>query len=113
MSSLPFSLRATGRYIGPPNGVNPFAASLPLQSAQSWAMPTLPRPTKIAFGEMRDSGLRRVLVYCGDYNCAHHIEINADRWPDDVRLSDLEPLFDHSRAPGGERPGRDGLETAL
>jgi hypothetical protein len=25
--------------------------------------------------------------------CSHHIEISADRWPDHVRLSDIEPLF--------------------
>jgi hypothetical protein len=54
---------------------------------------TLPRQQKIKLGEMRATGLRRLLVYCGDYQCAHHVEISADRWQDDVRLSDLEPLF--------------------
>jgi hypothetical protein len=34
-----------------------------------------------------------VLVYCVDYKCAHAVRISADRWPDHVRLSDLEPLF--------------------
>jgi hypothetical protein len=48
---------------------------------------------KIPLGEMQASGLRRLLVYCGDYKCAHHVEINANRWQDHVRLSDLEPLF--------------------
>jgi hypothetical protein len=73
-------------------------------------MPALSRPHKITLGEMRDTGL-----YCDDYNCTHHVEISADRWSDDVRLSDLEPsfvcqacghrgtdvrpFFDHSRAP--------------
>jgi hypothetical protein len=42
---------------------------------------------------MRESGLRRVRVYCADYTCSHSIAISADRWPDDVRLSDLEPRF--------------------
>jgi hypothetical protein len=42
---------------------------------------------------MPSTGLRRLLIYCGDYKCAHHVEIDADRWQDDVRLSDLEPLF--------------------
>jgi hypothetical protein len=42
---------------------------------------------------MRATGLHRLLVYCGDYKCAHHVKISADRWQDDVRLSDLEPLF--------------------
>lgn len=40
--------------------------------------------------EMRETGLRGVLVYC---HCGHHIELSADRWADDVRLSDLEPRF--------------------
>ena len=50
-------------------------------------------PQKITFGELRASGVRNVLVYCRDHHCSHHVEINADRWPDDVRLSDIEPLF--------------------
>jgi hypothetical protein len=37
------------------------------------------------------SGL--VLVCCSDYHCSHYIAISGDRWPDDVRLSDLEPRF--------------------
>src|SRR5258706_9948265 len=27
------------------------------------------------------------------YHCSHSIAISADRWPDDVRLSDLEARF--------------------
>src|SRR4051794_29718225 len=30
---------------------------------------------------------------CSDYHCSHSTAISADRWPDHVRLSDLEPLF--------------------
>ncbi|MFL5239559.1 MAG: hypothetical protein ACJ8EL_18570 [Rhizomicrobium sp.] len=48
---------------------------------------------KITLGEMRDSGPTRLLIYCGDYHCAHSVVVDADRWSDDVRLSDLEPLF--------------------
>jgi hypothetical protein len=44
-------------------------------------------------GEMRSSGVRGLLVYCADYSCAHAVRIDADRWPDHVRLSDLELLF--------------------
>ena len=45
-------------------------------------------------GEMRDDmGVRGVLVYCADYNCSHSMAMNADRWPDDVRLSEIEPRF--------------------
>jgi hypothetical protein len=45
-------------------------------------------PQNITFGEMHASGVRRVLVYCRD-----HIEVSADRRPDHVRLSDIEPSF--------------------
>jgi hypothetical protein len=48
---------------------------------------------KITFGEMRASGIRDLLIYCADYRRSHSIQISADRWPDDVRLSDIEPLF--------------------
>ena len=48
---------------------------------------------KIILAEMRSSGVRGLLIYCADYTCAHYIAISGDRWPDDVRLSDLEPRF--------------------
>jgi hypothetical protein len=51
------------------------------------------RPTKITLGEMRAAGIRGILVYCQDYHCSHSIAISADKWPDDMRLSDLEPRF--------------------
>ena len=51
------------------------------------------RPQKITFGEMRQAGVRGVLVYCSDFRCSHSTPISGDRWPDDVRLSDLEPRF--------------------
>jgi hypothetical protein len=53
----------------------------------------LNRPQKITFAQMRSSGVRGLLVYCGDYRCSHYIAIGGDRWPDHVRLSDLEPKF--------------------
>ena len=56
-------------------------------------MPVLTRPQKITFGEMRDAGVRGLLIYCSDYKCSHSIAVSADKWPDDVRLSDLEPWF--------------------
>jgi hypothetical protein len=55
-------------------------------------MPALARQ-KITLREMRASGPTRVLVYCADYRCSHSVTISADAWPDDVRLSDLEPRF--------------------
>jgi len=51
------------------------------------------RQQKITLGEMRSSGVRGLLVYCADYKCAHAVRISGDRWPDHIRLSDLEPLF--------------------
>jgi hypothetical protein len=69
------------------------AASLEARSAESWGMPALARPMKITFGEMRASGIRDLLIYCSDYRCSRSIQIGGDRWPDDIRLSDIEPLF--------------------
>jgi len=37
---------------------------------------------KITFGEMRESGVRDALIYCRDHHCSHHVEANADGWPD-------------------------------
>jgi hypothetical protein len=48
---------------------------------------------KITLAEMPASGVRGLLIYCSDYYCSHWTAISADRWPDDVRLSDLEPQF--------------------
>ena len=48
---------------------------------------------KITLGEMRSSGSHRLLVYCADYCCTHHVTIAAGQWADSVRLSDLEPKF--------------------
>ena len=48
---------------------------------------------EITLGEMRASGHTRLVVYCADYKCAHSVVIDAARWSDNVRLSDLEPKF--------------------
>jgi hypothetical protein len=55
----------------------------------------MPKPArqKITFAEMRAAGVRKVLVYCSDYHCSHSTSMSADRWPDDVRLSDIEGAF--------------------
>jgi hypothetical protein len=42
---------------------------------------------------MRESGVRDVLIYCRDHRCSHHVETKADRWADDVGLSDIENRF--------------------
>jgi hypothetical protein len=51
------------------------------------------RPQKITFAQMRNSGVRGLLIYCSDYKCSHLVTMSADRWPDDMRLSDIEPRF--------------------
>jgi hypothetical protein len=51
------------------------------------------RPKKITLGDMRASGVRGLLIFCSDYKCSHLIAVSGDRWPDEVRLSDLEPRF--------------------
>jgi hypothetical protein len=48
---------------------------------------------KITLAEMRAAGVRGLLVYCSDYRCSHSTAISGDRWPDNIKLSDLEPLF--------------------
>jgi len=57
------------------------------------------RPQKITFAEMRSSGVRGLLVYCFDYRCSHSAEMIADQWPDDVRLSAIEPRLTFFIAP--------------
>lgn len=53
------------------------------------------RVQKITFGEMRASGVRNVLIYCTDYTCGHCITVpdDADRRPDELRISDIEDKF--------------------
>ena len=51
------------------------------------------RQVKITFARMRASGVRGLLVYCDDFTCSHSLAISGNQWPDDVRLSDLEPRF--------------------
>lgn len=51
---------------------------------------------KITLGEMRQSGVRGLLVYCSDFRCSNWVQLSAedcDRWPDYVRLSQIEPKF--------------------
>jgi hypothetical protein len=56
------------------------------------APPALPRQ-KITLAEMRAAGVRGLLIYCSDYRCSHMTTISGDRWPDDIRLSDIELRF--------------------
>lgn len=58
-------------------------------------MSAAPRPQKITFAEMREQGVHGILIYyCADYHCSHSLAISGDiLWPNDLRLSDLEPRF--------------------
>ncbi|MCK1543969.1 hypothetical protein IVA98_13660 [Bradyrhizobium sp. 160] len=59
------------------------------------------RDQKITLGQMRNpdggrGGTRHLLVCCADYKCGHMVRLasaEVDQWPDDLRLSDLEPKF--------------------
>jgi hypothetical protein len=55
--------------------------------------PAINRPQKITLAEMRSTGVRGPLIYRADYRCSHWVELSGDRWPDHIRLSDLEPRF--------------------
>jgi len=37
----------------------------------------LTRPQKISFADMRDMGVRGLLIYCTDFKCSHSIAISA------------------------------------
>jgi hypothetical protein len=53
----------------------------------------LDRPTKITFADMREAGVRGLLIYCADCRCSHSIALSGDAWPDELRLSDIEARF--------------------
>jgi len=40
---------------------------------------------------MGDMGVHGMVVYCQDYKCSHSQSLNGDRWPDDLKLSDIGP----------------------
>ena len=70
--------------------------------------------TKITFGEMRDSGVRDVLIYCRGHRCSRHIEISADGWTDDgkavghragLRLHQVRPAWRRGAAEVSARRG--------
>ena len=54
------------------------------------------RPLKITLGDLRSTGVRDLIVFCQDYRCSHNVKLPAeyvDRWPDEIRISQLEPRF--------------------
>lgn len=69
---------------------------------------------KITLGEMRRMGARGVIVYCADYRGGHNIAVNADGWPDEIRLSDSTvrlhiPWPARCRDTAGIRTAHDGM----
>jgi hypothetical protein len=70
------------------------------------------RQKKITFGEMRQAGVDRVLIYCADYKCSHSIEMYAGQWTDDVRVSDIEPRFTcHASESAAPKSGPIGIRS--
>ena len=55
------------------------------------------RPTKITFADMRGMGVRGLLIFCSDHHCSHLVTMSGDRWPDEMRLSDLESPLPRSQ----------------
>jgi len=47
----------------------------------------------LRFGEMRSSGVTGIMVYCADFKCSDMVKVAAPKWPDEVRLSDIEDRF--------------------
>ncbi len=48
------------------------------------------RGPPVTLGHIRSHGVRRLLVYCGNgSHCYHSAIIDADRWPDETVLLDL------------------------
>ena len=73
--------------------LNDFELKDPARCASIASMTAHARQQKITFGEMRGSGVDRVLIYCADYRCSHSIEMSAAGWPDQLRVSDIEHRF--------------------
>ena len=53
----------------------------------------MPNDQTITLGQLRDSGSRRLQLFCREAKCAHSIEIDLDCWPGSLRLADLESMF--------------------
>jgi hypothetical protein len=53
----------------------------------------MPTRQKITFGEMRAASVRAACWSIAPTTGARALRISADRWPDHIRLSDLERLF--------------------
>lgn len=48
---------------------------------------------QMTFREMRAAGVTAYYLLLLRFKCSHHAVISAGQWPEDVRLSDIEPQF--------------------
>jgi hypothetical protein len=48
------------------------------------------RGPPVTLGHIRWHGVRRLLIYCSTGHCHHSAVVDADRWPDDTVLLDLD-----------------------
>ena len=72
-----------------------------------WTNPNLvlqDKPVRLA--NMRSHGRKHVFVVCGNPDCHHNAEIDANSHPDDVTFGDLQPrmlctVYDHRGADVG------------
>jgi len=48
------------------------------------------RSSPVTLGHNRSHGVRRLLIYCSAGLCQHSAVVDADRWPDDTVLLDLD-----------------------
>lgn len=55
---------------------------------------------KITLAEMKQSGAHELIAYCTAKGCGHWVIVSADKWSDDVRISDLELRFVCSKCGG-------------
>jgi hypothetical protein len=44
----------------------------------------------VTLGHIRSHGVRQLLIYCCTGFCYHSAVVNADQWPDDTVLLDLD-----------------------
>jgi hypothetical protein len=48
------------------------------------------RGPPVTLGHIRSHGVRRLLIYCSTGLCHHSAIVDADRWPDETVLLDLD-----------------------
>jgi hypothetical protein len=62
----------------------------PRDDAPAKRRPQPYRGPPVTLGHIRSHGVRNLLIYCSTGRCRHSAVINADRWPDETALQDLD-----------------------